>query len=114
VVAAAVLHHLREVGEWEHVFSKLYDCLKPSGSIWISDLVSHSSPAIQALMWERYGDYLSAFKGEEYRDTVYAYVEREDTPTPVLFQCDLLHRSGFQHVEILHKNSVFAAFGAIK
>jgi tRNA (cmo5U34)-methyltransferase len=114
VVAAAVLHHLREPREWELVFSKLYDCLKPGGSIWISDLVSHSTPAIQALMWERYGDYLCAFKGEDYRDTVYAYIELEDTPAPVLFQCDLLRQSGFQHVEILHKNAVFAAFGAMK
>jgi tRNA (cmo5U34)-methyltransferase len=114
VVAAAVLHHLREAREWELVFSKLYECLKPGGSIWISDLVSHSSPAIQALMWERYGEYLSAFKGDEYRDAVYAYIEREDTPAPVLFQCELLRRAGFQHVEILHKNAVFAAFGAMK
>jgi tRNA (cmo5U34)-methyltransferase len=114
VVAAAVLHHLREPGEWERVFSKLYDCLKPGGSIWISDLVSHSIPAIQALMWARYGDYLSAFKGDAYRDSVYAYIEHEDTPVPVLLQCELLRRSGFRDVEILHKNAVFAAFGAIK
>lgn len=114
VVAAAVLHHLREPIEWERVFSKLYDCLRPGGSIWISDLVSHSNPTIQTLMWQRYGDYLRAFKGEEYRDAVYAYIEREDTPAPVLFQCDLLRKAGFRQVEILHKNAVFAAFGAIK
>jgi tRNA (cmo5U34)-methyltransferase len=114
VVASAVLHHLRETREWELVFSKFYDCLKPGGSIWISDLVSHSNPAIQALLWERYGDYLTAFKGAEYRDTVYAYIEHEDTPRPVLFQCELLRRSGFRDVEILHKKAVFAAFGAIK
>jgi len=114
VVASAVLHHLRETSEWELVFSKFYDCLKPGGSIWVSDLVSHSNPAIQALMWERYGEYLTAFKGAEYRDTVYAYIEHEDTPRPVLFQCDLLRRAGFRDVEILHKNAVFAAFGATK
>ena len=114
IVAAAVLHHLRETGEWELVFSKFYDCLRPGGSIWISDLVAHANPGIQALMWERYGEYLVAFKGEEYRDTVYAYVEREDSPRPVLFQCELLRRAGFRDVEILHKNAVFAAFGAIK
>lgn len=114
VVASAVLHHLRETREWELVFSKFYDCLKPGGSIWISDLVSHSNPAIQASMWERYGEYLTAFKGAEYRDTVYAYIEHEDTPRPILFQCELLRRSGFRDAEILHKNAVFAAFGAIK
>jgi tRNA (cmo5U34)-methyltransferase len=114
IVAAAVLHHLRETDEWTAVFSKFYACLKPRGSIWISDLVAHALPAIQDIMWGRYGDYLVAFKGEEYRDTVFAYVEQEDTPRPVLFQCELLRRSGFREVEILHKNAVFAAFGAIK
>lgn len=114
IVAAAVLHHLREAEEWTAVFSKFYACLKPGGSIWISDLVAHALPAIQDIMWGRYGDYLVAFKGEEYRDTVFAYVEQEDTPRPVLFQCELLRRSGFREVEILHKNAVFAAFGAIK
>jgi tRNA (cmo5U34)-methyltransferase len=114
IVAAAVLHHLRADVEWEIVFFKLYQSLRPGGSIWISDLVSHGNPVVQELMWERYGDYLAAFKGEEYRDHVYAYVEQEDTPKPVLFQCDLLRRVGFREVEILHKNAVFAAFGAIK
>jgi len=31
-----------------------------------------------------------------------------------MFQIDMLRAVGFQDVEILHKNSVFAAFGAIK
>ena len=114
IVAAAVLHHLREESEWRLVFQKLYECLKPGGSIWISDLVSHSVAQIQDVMWARYGDYLTAFKGEEYRDHVYAYVDQEDSPRPVLFQCDVLRQAGFPEVEILHKNAVFAAFCAIK
>jgi len=114
ILAAAVLHHLREIDEWKQVFSKFYECLKPGGSLWISDLITHSVPAIQEVMWNRYGDYLVAFKGEEYRDHVLAYVTQEDTPTPVLFQCELLRGSGFREVEILHKNAVFAAFCAIK
>ncbi len=114
IVAAAVLHHLREDAEWELVFKKFYRCLRPGGSIWISDLVSHAVPEVQHVMWRRYGDYLAAFKDEAYRDHVYAYVEREDTPKPLLFQCDLLRRVGFEEVEILHKNAVFAAFGALR
>jgi len=39
ICAAAVLHHLRETAEWQHVFSKFYAALKPGGSIWISDLI---------------------------------------------------------------------------
>ena len=32
----------------------------------------------------------------------------------VTYQLDLLHRVGFAHIELLHKNSCFAAFGAWK
>jgi len=31
-----------------------------------------------------------------------------------MFQLDLLSKVGFGDVEVLHKNSCFAAFGAIK
>ena len=36
------------------------------------------------------------------------------TPRPVPYQLDLLHEVGFSHVELLHKNACFAAYGAIK
>lgn len=65
-------------------------------------------------MWERYGEYLSSIGGESYRDKVFGYIDREDSPRPVTFQLDLLRRVGFSDIELLHKNSCFAAFGAIK
>jgi len=104
---------LRTEAEWRSVFAKLHASLRPGGSLWIADLIEHTSPAVQSLMWARYGEYLVQLGGEEYRDKVYAYVEREDTPRPLMFQLDLLREVGFRTVEVLHKNSVFAAFGAI-
>jgi len=114
ILAAAVLHHLRQDAEWEVVFAKLYSILKSGGSVWISDLIEHSTPPVQTLMWTRYGDYLAAFKDAAYRDHVFDYVAQEDSPRPLLYQLDLLRQVGFAQVEILHKNSCFAAFGAIK
>ena len=113
-VAGATLHHLRGEEEWETVFSAIHRWLRPGGSFWISDLVAHEPAALQSVMWQRYGDYLSALKNTAYRDQVFAYVEAEDTPRPLAWQLDLLRRSGFRHVEVLHKNACFAAFGAIK
>jgi tRNA (cmo5U34)-methyltransferase len=66
------------------------------------------------MMWWRYGEYLMQVKDAQYRDDVFAYIEKEDTPRPLLFQIDLLREVGFHSVEILHKNSCFAAFGALK
>jgi tRNA (cmo5U34)-methyltransferase len=114
ILAAAVFHHLRTDAEWRDVFAKCYAALRPGGSLWISDLIEHSTPAVQAIMWQRYGAYLAGLKDEAYRDHVFAYIEKEDTPRPLLFQLDLLRAVGFRAVEILHKNGCFAAFGAIK
>ena len=113
-VAAATLHHLRDDHEWQQVFGDVYRALVPGGSFWISDLVTHQSAAIHRVMWDRYGEYLAALKGPDYRDQVFAYIDAEDTPRPLLWQLGLLTRTGFRAVEVLHKNSCFAAFGAIK
>ena len=65
-------------------------------------------------MWQRYGDFLIELGGEDYRDLVFAYIDREDSPRPVTYQLDLLRKVGFSKVELLHKNSCFAAWGAVK
>ena len=114
VLAAAVLHHLRDDADWRSAFEKLHRVLAPGGSVWISDLVTHETDAIQNMMWIRYGDYLATLKDDDYRDKVFEYIDREDSPRPVTYQLDLLRSVGFANVELLHKNSCFAAFGAIK
>jgi tRNA (cmo5U34)-methyltransferase len=114
ILAAAVLHHLREDGQWHTAFAKFHRALRLGGSIWISDLVNHAIAPVQSMMWNRYGNYLANLRDENYRTAVFAYVEKEDTPRPVTFQLDLLKSVGFKTTEILHKNSCFAAFGAIK
>ncbi|MEX2607148.1 MAG: class I SAM-dependent methyltransferase [Kiritimatiellia bacterium] len=114
ILAAAVLHHLRDDHDCREAFSKIHRLLRPGGSVWITDLVTHEIPAVHDLMWRRYGEYLESLKGPGYRDEVFAYIEVEDSPRPLTYQLDLLRETGFTQVDILHKNSVFAAFGAIK
>ncbi len=58
--------------------------------------------------------WIQELKDEAYREQVFAYIAQEDTPRPLLFQLDLLREVGFGQVDILHKNSCFAAFGGIK
>ena len=113
IVASAVLHHLRDDAAWESVFGKLSASLAPGGSIWIFDLVENSLPAVQELMWERYGAYLTDLKDRSYRDHVFDYIASEDSPRPLLYQLDLLRKNGLE-VEVLHVNTCFAAFGGVK
>ena len=114
ILAASVLHHLRDDSQWRSVFVKFYEALRPGGSVWIFDLIESSIPEVQATMHRRYGEYLAQLKDEAYRDQVFAYIEKEDTPRSLMFQLELLREVGFSTVEVLHKNTCFAAFGAIK
>lgn len=114
IVAAAVLHHLRTDEDWRQAFQKLFRVLRPGGGLWITDLVAHELPGVQDMMWERYGHYLASLRDDEYRDQVFDYIDREDSPRPVTYQLDLLRQVGFRSTELLHKNSCFAAFGAVK
>lgn len=114
ILAAAVLHHLRDDADWESAFAKIYDLTAPGGSVWITDLVTQENDAVQAMMWERYGRYLESLGGPEYRDRVFAYIDKEDSPRPITYQLELLRKVGFAQVELLHKNVNFAAFGAVK
>ncbi|HEX4143077.1 MAG TPA: class I SAM-dependent methyltransferase [Pirellulales bacterium] len=114
VLASAVLHHLRTDEEWKAVFAALYRALRPGGSLWIFDLVASTVEGVERLMTERYGAYLAGFKDAAYRDEVFAYIEREDTPRPLVFQLELLRAVGFSQVDVLHKNLCFAAFGGVK
>ncbi len=114
IIAAAVLHHLRDDRDWESAFRKIFDLTAPGGSIWITDLVSHHIPEVHTMMWKRYARYLEDLGGTEYRKEVFGYIDKEDSPRSVTYQLQLLREVGFRAVEILHKNSCFAAFGALK
>lgn len=114
ILAAAALHHLRDDNDWELMFSKIYEALKPGGSFWISDFISHDTEIITKLFEDKYSQYLDTLGGPEYRQKVLDYVSYEDTPRSLNFQIAMLEKVGFIQIEILHKNSCFAAFGAIK
>jgi tRNA (cmo5U34)-methyltransferase len=110
ILAGAVLHHLREEADWTHVFQLLHRWLKPGGRLYVADLAYFDDPAQQAMMWARYGEYLVALGGPDYREKVFAYIEKEDSPRSLAFQLELLRQSGFSAWDVLHRNSVFACY----
>lgn len=114
ILAAAVLHHLREDSDWELVFQKLYDSLTLGGCFLISDLLVQDHEEVNKLTWKMYANYLKENGGEEYQQKVFNYIEKEDTPRSMSYQLDLMKKVGFSSTEILHKNACFGAFGGIK
>ena len=114
ILAAQVFHHLREDAEWETMFSRLYQWLRPDGCLFVADFIAYDDPAIQKLMLGRYADYLVSVGGIAYRDKVLAYCDAEDSPRSVKYQFDLLDQAGFDEFDVLHKNALFTAFYARK
>lgn len=114
ILAGQVLHHLREDEQWEAMFARLHEWLRPAGTLFVADFVAHDDSGIQELMLGRYAEHLVSLGGAEYRDKVLAYCEAEDSPRSVKYQFDLLGKAGFKEFDILHKNALFAAFYARK
>lgn len=114
IMAASVLHHLRDDADWESTFAKIHRAMRPGGIFVVSDLVAHDLPAVAKVQTERYGQFLEDQQGAEYRQAVFAYIEEEDTPRSVLYQIDLCRRTGFRQTELLHLNACFGAYCAVK
>ncbi|MGA9637202.1 class I SAM-dependent methyltransferase [Flavobacterium sp.] len=114
ILAGAVLHHLRTDSDWEFVFQKLFESLKPGGCLMISDLVIQENPAVNEVVWKMYGAYLKQLGGDVYQQKVFDYIEKEDSPRSITYQLELMKKVGFSSTEILHKNACFGAFGGVK
>jgi len=114
ILAGAVLHHLRDDDDWEMTFKKLFRLLKSGGCLMVSDLITQETEAVSDYTWKRYGDYLEAVNGKEYRQKVLDYIAKEDSPRSMNYQLELMKKAGFRKTEILHKNMCFGAFGGIK
>src|ERR1051326_159092 len=114
ILAGQVLHHLREDAEWEAMFARFQEWLRPGGTLFVADYITYDDPGIQELMQMRYAEYLVNLGGTEYRDKVFAYSEKEDSPRSTKYQFDLLAKAGFTEFDVLHKNALFAAFYARK
>ncbi|MDR2346080.1 MAG: class I SAM-dependent methyltransferase [Planctomycetaceae bacterium] len=114
ILAGAVLHHLRENSDWENVFKKLYNFLKPKGCLMISDLITQDNNSLTEFFQHRYAEYLEKAGGKEFCQNIIKCIEKEDTPRSITYQIELMKKAGFKDIEILHKNICYASWGGIK
>ena len=90
------------------------DTPRTGRQLWVSDFITHHTELITKLFQDKYSSYWESLGGPEYRQKVLDYVHYEDTPRSLNFQLALLAKAGFSKIDILHKNSCFGAFGAMK
>jgi len=114
IVAAAVLHHLRDGGDWTHTFAKIHSLLKPGGLLLVSDLIRHENPRIEAFFKERQEKFLREELGDAEAERIMRSIAESDTPSPLEYQFALLRKIGFREVALLHKDLVFGAYYALK
>jgi len=114
ILAGAVLHHLRDDSDWEFVFAKLFKALASGGCFFISDLIKQNTASLDNYFQEKYGNYLESVGGKAFKTEIFDSIEKQDTPRSLDYQLEVMKTVGFSHVEILHKNLCFAAFGGIK
>ena len=114
IVAAAVLHHLRDDGDWRRAFFGIHALLRPGGVLLVSDLICHEDPRIQALFEDRYEAFLREALGDAEAERIMRSVAESDTPSSLEYQFALLREVGFREVGLLHKNIVFGAYYAVK
>ena len=114
VVAAAVLHHMRNEADWTLAFSQIYSLLKSGGILLVSDLIRHENPAVEALFKVRQESFLHEALGDAEAERIMQSIADSDTPSPLEYQFDLLKKTGFRETGLLHKNIVFGAYYALK
>ena len=114
VVAAAVLHHMRDEADWTRAFSRIYSLLKNGGVLLVSDLIRHENPAVEALFKVRQESFLREALGDAEAERIMQSIADSDTPSPLEYQFDLLKKTGFRETGLLHKNIVFGAYYALK
>lgn len=114
ILAGAVLHHLRDEADWLRVFSQMHRWLRAGGVLYVADAMVFETPSVCELMWHRFGRHLESLGGAEYRNKVFDYIDKEDSPRSMLFQLDLLRRVGFSQCDVLHRNGISGCYHAVK
>ena len=114
VVAAAVLHHLRDDADWTLGFSRIHALLKKGGVLLVSDLIRHEDPAVEAVFKGRQEAFLREALGDAEAERIMRSIAESDTPTSLGYQFALLKKIGYRETCLLHKTLVFGAYYAKK
>ena len=113
ITAGTTLHHLRTNAEYEDIFRRVFEALKPYGIFIINDITIGETPEIDSLMIDGWKSILHRNVPGEVDYFLQKY-ETEDTPRTLSYQLELLRKTGFSETPVLHKHFNFATFAGIK
>ncbi|MDD3905475.1 MAG: class I SAM-dependent methyltransferase [Candidatus Omnitrophica bacterium] len=113
VISSLVLHHLDKKNK-KLFYRKIFNALPRGGVFYSADFVLPSSDYLAKAYIEKWKRFMrKSFSPAQINDILTKHKD-EDRPAELIFEIDLLRKTGFSDVEVVWKNYNFAVYGGIK
>jgi tRNA (cmo5U34)-methyltransferase len=114
VVSSLAIHHLSRA-EQKSFYSQVYTALKESGVFYNADILLSSSPYLNQLYREKWGDFmLQTYSQQEVEEIWFSKHQKEDHPQPLQDHLDWLEEAGFEEVDVVWRYYYFGVYGGRK
>lgn len=113
VISSLVLHHL-EKNDKKRFYRRIHDALLPGGVFYIADYVLPSNAYLARAFVQEWKKFMAKSLTSAQIAELLANHKREDRPAELIFELDLLRRSGFRDVDVVWKWCNFCVYGGVK
>ncbi|MEG3224523.1 MAG: methyltransferase type 12 [Methanobacteriales archaeon Met13] len=114
VLSSLAIHHLSRV-EQKSFYPKIYAALKESGVFYNADILLSSSPHLNKMCRENWGDFmLQTYSQKEVDGIWFSKHQEEDYPQPLSDHLKWLKEAGFQDLDVVWKYYYFGFYGGKK
>lgn len=113
-VSSLAIHHLSRE-EQRSFYSQIYTALKEGGVFYNADILLSSSPYLNELHREKWGDFMRrTFSQKEVEGIWFSKHQEEDHPQPLPDHLHWLEESGFKEVDVVWRYYYFGVYGGKK
>jgi len=114
VVSSLAIHHLYRA-EQKSFYSQVYTALKEAGVFYNADILLSSSPYLNQLYHEKWGDFmLQTYSQQEVEEIWFSKHQEEDHPQTLPDHRDWLEKAGFKEVDVVWRYYYFGVYGGRK
>ncbi len=113
-ISVFAIHHGREVVQYQTLYNKIYNWLKPGSCFLCFDHVLGATNDLTALNMMNWHNMMVERFDMPTRDWIVGTTYQEDSPLPLVQHITYLTEAGFTAVDVLWKKHIFAIYIAIK
>jgi len=111
VISSLVLHHLEKTDKKEF-YRKIHNALPSNGVFYIADFLLPSSDYLAKVYIDQWKRFMTKSLSPAQIAKTLANHKREDRPAELMFELDLLRKTGFKKVDVIWKHYNFCVYGA--